>query len=142
MPCPLCEVVSSVTRGSHPLAVAELPHTAVILGENQGCPGWCVAVLKHHVDHMAEMPVSLQAEVFAEVAAVAAAIRAEYGPLRINYECLGNQVAHVHWHVIPRHPDDPDPRNPVWGWSPQRLRGEMTDADRRKLASDIAARLA
>jgi diadenosine tetraphosphate (Ap4A) HIT family hydrolase len=37
-------------------------------------------------------------------------------PQRINYECLGNQLAHVHWHVIPRYaaPIDPDPTETVW----------------------------
>lgn len=36
------------------------------------------------------------------------------GPIRINYECLGNVVAHVHWHLIPRRASDPDPGATVW----------------------------
>lgn len=36
------------------------------------------------------------------------------GPLRINYECLGNVVAHVHWHLIPRRAGDADPGATVW----------------------------
>jgi diadenosine tetraphosphate (Ap4A) HIT family hydrolase len=62
--------------------------------------------------------------------------------VRINYECLGNQVAHVHWHVIPRHASDPDPRNAVWGWSPPALRGAMSDTDRLELALALRLRLA
>jgi len=32
----------------------------------------------------------------------------------MNYELLGNQIAHIHWHLIPRRADDPAPRQPVW----------------------------
>ena len=32
----------------------------------------------------------------------------------MNYEALGNTSAHLHWHLIPRHVDDPRPGGPVW----------------------------
>ena len=122
MPCPLCTRLES--RPRRPRFVADLARSTVFLGERQNPRGWCVLVLKDHVEHMASLPVGVQSEIFGEVARVAAAIRTvftasdpESPPLRINYECLGNQVAHVHWHVIPRHADDPDPRNTVWNWS-------------------------
>ncbi|MBL8963670.1 MAG: HIT family protein [Phycisphaeraceae bacterium] len=139
MPCPLCETLARVRNGVATAAVvADLDLTVVLLGENQGCPGWCVAVLKEHVEHLAHMPIVRQAAVFAEVARTAAAIRSVFGPVRINYECLGNQVAHVHWHVIPRHADDPQPSQPVWGWPSERLRGDMDPAARADLADRIA----
>lgn len=109
----------------------------MILGDNQGCPGWCVLLLKQHVEHLAEVDARTQAELFSDVARVAGAIRRVFGPLRVNYECLGNQVAHVHWHVIPRHADDPDPRKPVWGWPAERLKG-LLNADQR---ADLIRRL-
>lgn len=37
-----------------------------------------------------------------------------YQAKKINYELLGNQLPHVHWHVIPRLANDPDPLEPVW----------------------------
>lgn len=45
---------------------------------------------------------------------VARSIMEAFAPERINYECLGNQINHVHWHVIPRYADDPDPQKPIW----------------------------
>jgi diadenosine tetraphosphate (Ap4A) HIT family hydrolase len=33
---------------------------------------------------------------------------------KINYELLGNQLPHIHWHLIPRLADDPTPLEPVW----------------------------
>jgi diadenosine tetraphosphate (Ap4A) HIT family hydrolase len=148
MPCPLCHAASN------PLLIATLAHTHVVLGDNQGCPGWCVCVLREHVEHMDELPIQVQQAIFGEVATVARAIRAwtvahghEHGlprdaaPPRINYECLGNQVAHIHWHVIPRHADDPDPRNPVWGWPKERLAGAMTPERRAIAARQLSERL-
>jgi diadenosine tetraphosphate (Ap4A) HIT family hydrolase len=33
---------------------------------------------------------------------------------KMNYELLGNQLPHIHWHIIPRLADDPAPLEPVW----------------------------
>lgn len=146
MACEICERVREIKAGTHPLFLAELSETYAVLGDNQGCPGWCVLLLKEHVEHLAHLSIERQQRVFADVARVAAAIRAEFAtsgaggePPRINYECLGNVVAHVHWHVVPRHADDPTPRATVWGWSAETLRGTMTFDDRTKLARRLAS---
>ncbi len=136
--CPLCDQIMDAT---HPRRIATLPETIVMLGENQGCRAWCVAVLKDHVEHLADLSLESQSRIFADVARVAAAIRAVIGPTRINYECLGNQVGHIHWHIIPRHGDDPTPREPVWDWPAAQLRGTMTDADRHALAMSLRGAL-
>lgn len=146
MECPLCNVLE---RGSgHPGFLAELHEGVVLLGENQGCPGWCVLVLKEHVEHMAELSIPRQQRVFAEVAKVAAAVRAVFptsgkggGPVRINYECLGNLVGHIHWHIIPRHADDPEPTKAVWGWPEERLKGAMTEQERERLMVELMEKL-
>jgi diadenosine tetraphosphate (Ap4A) HIT family hydrolase len=126
------------------MLVAALPRTFVVLGSNQGLPGWCVLVLREHREHLAELPREEQAAIFGEVARVAGAIRAVFsnsgvhaGPPRINYECLGNQVNHIHWHVIPRHADDPDPRNAVWGIPPEKMQGSMSDGEKLALIAKL-----
>lgn len=140
--CPLCQAVESARRAQHPDFIADLQESVVVLGENQGCRGWCVLLLKEHRDHLADLPAPRQARLFEEVARVAAAVRAVVGPVRINYECLGNQVSHVHWHVIPRHADDPTPRQPVWGWSQGQLRGALTEQSKSDLRDAIRRALA
>lgn len=140
--CPLCERAARCASGAEPHLLATLSETFAILGDNQGCPGWIVLVLKDHAEHVADLSAQRQASLWSDVSRAAAAIRAHFGPVRINYECLGNQVAHVHWHVIPRHASDPDPRNAVWGWSPPALRGAMSDTDRLELALALRLRLA
>lgn len=143
-PCEICAAIAGLRSGSGPAPIAELEETLVVLGDNQGCPGWCVLLLKEHREHLAELPVERQLRVFAEVARVASAIRAVFpgsgkggGPPRINYECLGNVAPHIHWHLIPRHADDPEPRKPVWGWPAERLRGLMSDGERDELARKL-----
>jgi diadenosine tetraphosphate (Ap4A) HIT family hydrolase len=123
------------------LVITEFQECRVILGEDQGAPGWCVLVLKEHAEHLADLPLSRQAQIFSEVSRVAAAIRRVFGPIRINYECLGNVVGHVHWHVIPRHADDPSPRTTVWTWDPALRRGSTSDLDRTNLRERLRQEL-
>lgn len=40
--------------------------------------------------------------------ALTGAIRAAFGPDRINYAHLANRTNHVHWHVVPRYEADPE----------------------------------
>lgn len=149
MTCPLCDQAALARAGRHDRFIAELSETFMLLSDRQGCRGWTVLVLKEHAEHLADLPAQRQARVFADVVRSAAAIRSVFatsgtggGPSRINYECLGNQVAHVHWHLIPRHRDDPDPSNAIWGWSEDRLSGTITGDEQRELIEAIAVALA
>ncbi|MFZ4574849.1 MAG: HIT family protein [Phycisphaerales bacterium] len=137
--CPLCETVKRVREGREPAFIAELSESYALLGENQGCRGWVVLVLKEHAEHLAALGEERQARLFADVTRVARAQRAVFGEVRINYECLGNVVAHVHWHVIPRHGDDPAPRGAVWGWSAEVLRGTVGADQRQALIERLKA---
>lgn len=128
------------------MLIAALPRTFVVLGSNQGLPGWCVLILREHREHLSDLPREEQLAIFDEVSRVAGAIRAVFptsgidgGPPRINYECLGNQVNHIHWHVIPRHASDPDPKNAVWGIPAESLRGSMSEDERGLLIAKLRA---
>ena len=37
-----------------------------------------------------------------------------FRPDHINVECLGNEVPHLHWHLVPRYTDDPRWGGPIW----------------------------
>jgi len=139
--CPLCQVVERIARGEHPSFIAELEESHAILGDNQGTIGWVTLILKEHADHLDMLPLDRQCRLFADVARVARAQREIFGPVRINYECLGNVVAHVHWHAIPRHANDPTPNATVWGWTPEQLKGRASDAERADLIRRIRTAL-
>lgn len=140
--CPAClRIASGATGvGEWPrFFIADLLETVVYLHEHQRYEGWCVLFLKDHVEHLADLPLERQARIFAEVALVAAAIRQVVQPRRINYECLGNQLAHVHWHVIPRYEAgrDPDPTETVWVRPPAERNARVDP----KRAADLIERI-
>jgi len=43
------------------------------------------------------------------------ALRQLMQPTKINLASLGNQVAHLHWHIIPRFADDKHFPGSIWG---------------------------
>jgi diadenosine tetraphosphate (Ap4A) HIT family hydrolase len=61
-------------------------------------------------------------------------------PDKINLASLGNMVAHLHWHVIPRFADDPHFPQPIWGTRQREWRGTR-QADLRVLTDAIAEEL-
>jgi diadenosine tetraphosphate (Ap4A) HIT family hydrolase len=144
--CALCTSIQSPE--ANPSFIKPLSATHALLGDNQGCRGWCVLIVKDHREHMDDLPLVAQRFIFDDVSRTAAAIRSVFPtsgkdnlPPRINYECLGNLVPHIHWHLIPRHADDPDPTRPVWGWPEAQLKGTMTPAERTALIAKLRAAL-
>lgn len=149
MPLDTCALCTRLSNHADPARIISLDESTVFLADNQGCPGWCTLILHDHHEHLAELPAPRQLRLFSDVARVANAIRAHFPtsgrfgqPPRINYECLGNQAPHIHWHVIPRHADDPDPRNAIWGWPAEQLRGSLAEDGRRELVASLRALLA
>jgi diadenosine tetraphosphate (Ap4A) HIT family hydrolase len=135
--CHMCERVA----GEGELYVADLPTSRVYFNEDQFFPGWVFVVLRRHATELYELDAGDRAAHIEDVSRVAAALAAVYAPVKMNYELLGNQVAHIHWHLIPRLADDPDPRWPVWRTphDPKRLsteaQGERIAAIRRALGA-------
>jgi len=114
MDCSACARIARIPGGTNPDFVATLSESHVTLADEQAYRGYCILLLKDHHDRLEDLPLDRQRRLFDDVTRVAAAVRRATSPVRINYACLGNFVTHVHWHVIPRHADDPEPRNPIW----------------------------
>ncbi len=114
MSCVACERLRGPSQDS--LFIAELRESVVMLHAHQPLPGWCVLYLKDHAEHLHELAPERQARLWADVGGVARAVHEAFSPRRLNYECLGNVMAHVHWHVIPRYtpPIDPESGATVW----------------------------
>jgi diadenosine tetraphosphate (Ap4A) HIT family hydrolase len=103
--------------GERPAAdhkVADLDATVAYLHDDQFFAGWMVLVLKRHVTELYDLEPGERARMMDDVSRVAAALRDVFAPRKINYECLGNQTPHIHWHMIPRLGDDPAPLAAVW----------------------------
>lgn len=108
--CPACS--KQWPRVDH--RVAELDVAIAYLNEDQFFPGWTVLVLKRHATELYQLTREERAELMDEVSAVAQAVATTFEAVKVNYELLGNQIAHIHWHIIPRLASDPAPRSPAW----------------------------
>lgn len=97
-----------------PLLVAELETARAFLHEDQFFPGYVLLVLRRHATELYELEVGERRAHLEEVSRVAQALARAFRPVKMNYELLGNQVPHIHWHLVPRLPTDPDLRAPIW----------------------------
>jgi diadenosine tetraphosphate (Ap4A) HIT family hydrolase len=77
-------------------------------------PGFLRVIWHAHVREMTDLEPSEREHCLLVVFAVERALRDTLRPVKINVASLGNQVPHLHWHVIPRFPDDAHFPDPVW----------------------------
>ncbi len=87
----------------------------VVAVDEPGYPGFCRVIWNEHIAEMSDLAADDRAHCMAVVNAVELALRASLQPAKINLASLGNMVAHLHWHVIPRFRDDPQFPQPLWG---------------------------
>ena len=107
MSCELC-----TTPGG--TVLWEDPRCRVVQADEPGYPGFCRVIWKSHVREMTDLSLADRLHCMNVVFAVERAMRDALSPAKINLASLGNFVAHVHWHVIPRFTDDPHFPQPVW----------------------------
>ena len=78
-------------------------------------PGLCRVVWDKHVREMTDLDESGRIHLMRVVFALEQALVRLLQPVKVNLASLGNQVAHLHWHVIPRFADDPHFPIAIWG---------------------------
>lgn len=105
--CDLCE-----RPGGH--TVWQDGACRVVRVDDADYPGFCRVIWQEHVSEMSDLSVSEQRHLYSVVNAVESALRTLLRPDKINLASLGNQVPHLHWHVIPRWRDDRHFPQPVW----------------------------
>lgn len=94
--------------------IADFGITKAYLFDDQFFPGWTVLVLNRHASELFDLTQDERSRLIEEVSEVALALTMAFEPVKINYELLGNQLPHIHWHIIPRLTGDPAPREAVW----------------------------
>jgi len=120
--CPLCE-----TAGGEP--VWRDARLRVVLPAEPDYPGFVRVVWNRHVAEMTDLEPADREHLMSVVWTVERAQREALGPDKVNLASLGNMVAHLHWHVIPRWRDDRNFPAAVWA---QPAPGRDEDAARRR----------
>ena len=137
MDCSACARIARIADGGNPDFVVSLAESHVTLADEQAYRGYCILLLKDHHEQLDMLPFDRQRRLWDDVTRVASALRKVVAPVRLNYACLGNFVTHVHWHVIPRHADDPEPMNPIWNRPLSERRVMLPGAERERLIGEL-----
>jgi diadenosine tetraphosphate (Ap4A) HIT family hydrolase len=87
----------------------------IVLADEADHPGFCRVILNAHRKEMTDLAEVERARLMNLVYVVERALREMLQADKINLASLGNMVPHLHWHVIPRFPDDPHFPGAVWG---------------------------
>lgn len=77
-------------------------------------PGFCRVIWHHHIAEMSELNHAQRNLLMRVVVGVEEIVASAMKPLKINLASLGNQVPHLHWHIVPRYEDDPYFPDSIW----------------------------
>jgi diadenosine tetraphosphate (Ap4A) HIT family hydrolase len=112
--CHFCQKLARLGELPSDEVVWQFPRSVVLLGAWQYYHGYCVLVARQHATELFHLGDADRRAYLDEMNTLARAIADCFRPHKINYEMLGNQVPHLHWHLFPRRADDPDRLRPVW----------------------------
>lgn len=130
--CPLCLPLSETVLWRNDTL-------RVILVDDASYTGYCRVVLNRHVREMTDLTPVERSYIMHAVFTVEQVLRDLMQPDKINLASLGNQVPHLHWHVIPRFTDDAHFPDPIW--STARRASGAHNVDINILRNEISKRM-
>lgn len=113
----------------------------VVLVDEPDYPGFCRVIWNTHIREMSDLPAADREHCMYVVSAVERILRDALQPDKINLASLGNMVAHLHWHIIPRFADDPHFPQPIWGLRQRHEVAARRSVDPAELALALTAEL-
>lgn len=129
MNCKLCEVPGGDLIWSD-------DSLRIVQVADQQLPGFVRVIWTEHVSEMTDLSSANQLKLMKVVFGLEQLIRKQMDPTKVNLASLGNQVSHLHWHVVPRFLNDPFFPDSIW--SPQhRSTDEQVLATRMSLAAQL-----
>jgi diadenosine tetraphosphate (Ap4A) HIT family hydrolase len=140
--CGICAIIARIKAGDFSDFIAELRGSYVILGDAQFYRGYCVLLAKRHATEIFLMPPDEARVLLDEMRLAAEAIAAVTQPWKMNYECLGNREAHVHWHLFPRYENDELRHSPIWNRPEVERKVALPESDRTVLMHVLRAQIA
>ncbi len=138
--CPMC---AALGKGDNDFGVSVFTGEVaeVRLERRSLLPGYCVVVWRHgHVAEPGDLAPVQASRYWAEVLAAGRAVQARFTPVKLNYLTLGNNVPHLHTHVLPRYQDDPAPGGPI-AWEAIFAADPVPEPELHRQAADLRALL-
>ncbi|MBI2051916.1 HIT family protein [Candidatus Roizmanbacteria bacterium] len=112
--CLICKKIAQIKRHANPYLIKELHTGYVVIEEYQFYKGYVLFLCKRHVNELHELEDDFKTTFLTEMSIIAETVFSVFRPKKLNYELLGNTCPHLHWHIIPRHGNDPGINNPIW----------------------------
>lgn len=137
--CLICDRIEMIKKGTNPYFVKELDTGYVVIGDNQHFKGYTLFLCKQHKTELFYLDKDFATRFMQEMVLVAEATKKAFSAEKMNYECLGQGDAHLHWHLYPRRTGDigeygNEGVGPVW-WYPMDL---MYSNDNRPTDNELA----
>jgi len=111
--CPFC--LPRVDENEHWSIVKKLNASTLYLHKIQGYKGYCLLVFdSRHAVRPSQLSPEEWTVLCDDLWRSQRAVEQVTQPDHMNVAALGNQVAHLHWHIIPRFEHDPRWRAPIW----------------------------
>jgi diadenosine tetraphosphate (Ap4A) HIT family hydrolase len=124
----------AIFRDDDPWFIGETRLSYLILNFDQCYPGRSILVPKAEASDMESLAADDVGPLMLEVTQIGRHIKNEFKADRMNYASLGNVVAQLHWHLIPRYEADPNWGSPPW---PVRDPRTPSEAERRSTIERI-----
>jgi diadenosine tetraphosphate (Ap4A) HIT family hydrolase len=126
--------------------VATLSVSSLYLSANQTYRGYSLLIFDpRHVVRLDELTEQEWLDYSADMRVAHDALVEAVRPDHMNVELLGNIIAHLHWHLVPRRPGDARWGGPIWMTSAAEMQETRLPPDERaallgEIKRSIAAR--
>lgn len=136
--CLICDRIEMIKNNTNPYFVKELETGYVVIGDNQHFKGYTLFLCKQHKTELFYLEKDFSAKFMQEMILVANAVKNAFGAEKINYECLGQGDAHLHWHLFPRISGDIEEYGnngvgPVWWYPMEKMFADSNRPDQMEL---------
>ena len=112
--CLFCKKIAALDQEPEEDLVWQFPFSVAFLGPWQSYHGYCILASRLHATELSQLDDEARLNFLDEMCMLARAVEDCFQPRKLNYEMLGNQTPHMHWHVIPRYRNDPDAAHSIW----------------------------
>lgn len=135
--CALCRRIESLKTQDNSNLIHEFKNSYLFAGDHQTFEGYCVLVLKKHIEELFDLSDDLQREFHGEMLTVSRAIQRAYHPEKMNLSNYGNLTPHQHWHIFPRYVNDKAWPQPPWAVAKIFDQNHTTEVQARLIAEKL-----
>lgn len=111
----------------------------VVVPDEPQYPGFVRIISQEHLTEFTQLTPPQRQELMHLLAVIEGEMIAVMNPIKVNLASLGNQVAHHHWHVIPRFADDPCFPDAIWSAPKRSVSEDVLDARQKQAEKFLAA---